>query len=232
MFIQNNWLWEKYGSGLGIDPFDRGRYPTMQAALNLLVGRRAQYANIVETGCQREPDDIGAGSSTTVFEEYIYRTKGALFTIDNNEEHLNRAKSYKIYDKSLITYILNDSIAALKSFPEPIDLLYLDSFDYPYGELLDIYGGKEDINKAINILKNMPEDEIVKQYSNIILPCQQHTVHELTAATSKLHHKSIILIDDNTLPGGGKTRLAKLWLKENSWMCVLDYHQTLWIKKE
>lgn len=245
--LKNSWLWQQYGQGLGLDPFDRGRYPTMQLALNLLAIRCPTNTLIVETGCQREPNDIGAGCSTEIFSKYTTCTGGQLISIDNTKEHINRAKSYtKNYPA--ISFIESDSVLALSNFysyiqekcdppicgqwfNKTIDLLYLDSFDYPYVELLKLYGYDQDEKKSIKQLHSLTDEEIIYNHSDIILPCQQHTVKELIAAEHLLSDKSIILIDDNTLPGGGKTRLAKEWLVNNNWCCLFDFHQTLWIRK-
>jgi hypothetical protein len=45
-----------------------------------------------------------------------------------------------------------------------------------------------------------------------------------------LHDKSVILIDDNGMAGGGKPRLAKDILIELGYTCLYDWQQTLWIK--
>jgi len=81
----------------------------------------------------------------------------------------------------------------------PIDLLYLDSFDYPEGP-----------------------DDALRDAS------QQHCRNELEAALPFLAPSAIVLIDDGDLPGGGKPRLAKERLAQLGWTCVLDEYQTLW----
>lgn len=60
---------------------------------------------------------------------------------------------------------------------------------------------------------------------------QEHNLNEFKAAYDKLHKGSILLIDDNGLENGGKTRLTKKFLLETGeWQCILDAGQTLWIK--
>jgi len=60
---------------------------------------------------------------------------------------------------------------------------------------------------------------------------QQHNPRELKAAYKNLHEGSIVLIDDNNVANGGKSRLSKHFLlKTKEWTCILDAGQTLWVK--
>lgn len=204
-----------------------GRYHTMKAALNLFLQRKGK--TIVETGCQRQENDWGGGMSTTIFGDFIQQFGGHLYTVDNNEQNLNLAKQVT-GNFNNITYTLDDSVAYLQKFDKPIDLLYLDSFDYPYGELLNEYGGKVDIDKATTEVEGMSEEDVIKRHLEVIMPCQEHCLKELEAALPNLHKKSIVLIDDNNLAGGGKPRLAREWLLDNGWEVLIDYQQTLWIR--
>ena len=119
-----------------------------------------------------------------------------------------------------------------RSLSQPIDLLYLDSFDYPI--LTNSYqedGGTVDIDKATTEVEGMSEEDVIKKHLEVIMPCQEHCLKELEAALPNLHKKSIVLIDDNNLAGGGKPRLAREWLLDNGWELLIDYQQTLWIRK-
>ena len=94
-----------------------------------------------------------------------------------------------------------DSVKFLKEFNQKIDLLYLDSLDCP-----------------------LPPEDATE--------AQTHNLNELKATYDKLHEGSIILIDDNNFENGGKTRLSKQFLLQTGqWLCVLDYGQTLWIRR-
>ena len=126
-----------------------------------------------------------------------------------------------------------DSVEFLQTLPDDsrIDLLYLDSFDYPYGKILEKYGGREDIKKAIDIVQFMSDDEIVSKHLDIINDSQEHCLNEIKAALPFLHDQTPVLIDDGDLPGGGKPRLAKLFLAEKGYTCVAESYQTLWIKE-
>ncbi len=224
----HNWLLDKYYYCGG-----NSRYWTFQVALNILA-QKVDTPVIVETGCQRQKDDLGAGMSTSIFGEYVVRYNGSLITVDVIEDHLNVCKECTIEYASHINYVLSDSIAWLKnSDVGPVDLLYLDSYDHPYFELLDLYGKQQNIQAAIKTVSEMNQEQILAKHSDLILPCQEHCLNELKAAeaSGKITNKTIVLIDDNQLPGGGKSRLAKDYLTQIGWTCLFDLQQTLWVKE-
>ena len=202
------------------------REGTMRLALKLLEQRGG--SRIIETGCAREPDNwSGDGMSTLVFAQWIREHGGSLRTIDNDVDHLAACKLMVGYP---IQYTLAHSVAALRRNRRRIDLLYLDSLDYLFGALCDLYGGKTDLDVAIATLRAMPEAEIVAQHHEIIDPSQQHCRAEVSAAMPMLPLGALVLIDDAGLPGGGKARLAKKLLWDAGWECLADEYQTLWSK--
>lgn len=229
----DGWLVNDWMDNLGTEVFDRARYSTMQAALNLLMQRDGQL--IVETGCQRGRGDIGSGCSTEIFSRFVSQYGGSLVTIDNNLEHLQIAQEI-IGENNQVSFIESDSVQALKNFTDPIDLLYLDSFDYPVVELIEIYAGEkiyEDndlYTHTRETLYKLGEAEILARHREMLNPSQQHCLQEIKAAGPCLHSKSIVLIDDANLLGGGKPRLAREWLVEHGWHTILDSFQSLWIK--
>jgi endo-1,4-beta-mannosidase len=108
--------------------------------------------------------------------------------------------------KDYIAYVVEDSVAYLdKTKQHPtIDLLYLDSMDCP-------------------IVDDPNYPELVKS--------QQHNLAEFKAALPRLGPNSIVLLDDNNFPNGGKPKATKKFLIENGWVCVYEYYQSLWIRK-
>lgn len=209
------------------------RWPTFRIAMNLFLQREG--TRIVETGCARQKDDWGGGQSTLIFGDLCSRLDNGthLWTVDLSPHSISQCKSITTEYSDYITYTTGDSIEYLKNLDigGEIDLLYLDSYDYPYGRLLELYGGREDLNLAEQTLLSMPEEEIVSKHWDIIRGSQEHCVKELEAALPHVHDYTVILIDDNMLAGGGKPRLAKKMLRDLGYICLYDFQQTLWIKE-
>ena len=194
------------------------KFHSFRISLNLFHQRKGRI--IVETGCQREVADWGAGQTTKIFGEYVSKYDAFLYTVDINLENLKIAE--QISGNNNIEYVNMDSVEFLKNFTQNIDLLYLDSFDFPLHELFARFG--EDMFK-------MSFTEVVSKSQDILLPCQIHCLNELVSAEDKLHENSILLIDDNSQVGGGKPRLARDWLFSNGWEMIMDWEQTLWHRK-
>jgi hypothetical protein len=231
--FSNNWFDLKYAAHSTV------RFHTFKAALNLFL--QNDGTTIVETGCTREKDDWGAGYSTVMLGDFCQRYDAYMWTVDISGPNLALSKQLTQEYGSRMTFVEQDSAEFFRTIPkradaaklQKIDLLYLDSFDYPVNQLLYIYGyaGKLSTEEALAHLRSASEEEIVELCKDFVSPSQNHCLAELTAALSHLHDKSVILIDDNDLPGGGKSRLAKIWLQENGYTCLLDRYQTLWIKR-
>jgi len=219
----------KYSEKLGL------RFPTMSRAIELLEQRGGKY--IVETGCTRMENDWGAGNSTPIFGEWAKEHGGSLVTVDNNARHLGVAKSLTLDYADCIDYQLADSVTFLSHFGEfyefKIDLFYADSFDFPLVELMQLYASKPpDYEKAMKILKDLGDDELIKRHGDMILPPQEHCKREVLEALPHLHENSIILMDDSAMPGGGKPRLANLFLEQMGWYHLMSSQQELWVKEK
>tara|TARA_Y100000310_G_scaffold151394_1_gene150995 strand:- start:209 stop:877 length:669 start_codon:yes stop_codon:yes gene_type:complete len=201
-------FFEKYGQ-LG------EKFHTFRIALNLFHQRKGSV--IVETGCQREVDDWGAGQSTKIFGEYVSKYDAFLYTVDISLEKLRIAE--EISGTTNIEYVNMDSVQFLKTFNKKIDLLYLDSLDFPLHELFSRFGES---------MYQMSFSEVVSRSQDILMPCQIHCLNEVIASEDKFHNNSLVLIDDNALIGGGKARLARDWLFTRGWEVIADWNQTLW----
>jgi len=183
------------------------RFASLKLALQYAIrGRLGPSIRIVETGCVRQELDYSAGYSTVIFGEFLARYGGRLDTIDITAQFLELCQRLTRQYQQFISYHLGDSVAYLREralgYPlEKIDLLYLDSLDYPLTN--------QNIEKGIE-------------------SCQRHCWEEVKAALPCLHVRSLVLIDDNDLPGGGKARLAKQYLAQQGWICVFEDYQTLW----
>ncbi len=190
-----NWFYEKYylpyhGANM--------RYWTFQLALNLLL-QGCDNARILETGCQRQKDDVGAGMSTSIFGEFVCRNGGHLTTVDLIPKHLQVCRECTTEFSSRISYVESDSVTFLARHDGQLDLLYLDSIDYP-----------------------LDDNEEQKKLS------QDHCLAEFRVIEPRLNPSCLVLIDDNTMPGGGKPRLLKEYLASKHWSCLLDNQQSLW----
>lgn len=60
---------------------------------------------------------------------------------------------------------------------------------------------------------------------------QNHNLQELEAAYPKLGPNAIVLLDDNRFQNGGKPLLSKQFLHENNWLCLFDWHQSVWARR-
>lgn len=192
------------------------RWPTFRAALNLLAEKsETEVCDILETGCQRQPDDYGAGCSTTLFAFYLENFAlpgGTLTSVDNNTKHMTVCSNL-LFNKfnpsnrewTFLPYV-EDSLIQLTNFKEnhqEFDLIYLDSFD------ADL------------------EDGVITKKA------QKHQLEEAKLAVelfSETNSFRILLLDDNNLPFGGKTKLTREFLAANNWVEILSWQQSLWIK--
>lgn len=207
------------------------RFKTFETALATMKSRYISPI-IIETGCQRQKDDLGAGMSTSIFAEYIHRYGGTLLIIDNVQRHLNIAKEcIREWLSSKVFFYNSDSVSYLRQYEGKCSLLYLDSYDYPIGQMWDKYDGRVDLPKAMKIVESKSQKELMSEFGDIIIPCQQHCLNEFKAVESNLDEDSIILVDDNNFPGGGKPGLLKPYLESKDWKSLLEGQQTLWVRK-
>lgn len=183
------------------------RFPTFKIALNLLIQRTSSQRVIFETGTQ-SMNDWAAGCSTSLFAEFCLYYGGEVHSVDSNKIAIQKAREITKRFEDFITYYEDDSIKAINNFQRKIDLIYLDSFDYPIGIK----------NKEI-VLVGDP------------VPSQQHILKEITAALPMLANESIILIDDSNCIGGGKGALAVPFLESQGWIVVYDNQQTVLIHR-
>ena len=99
-----------------------------------------------------------------------------------------------------VTLHVSDSIAFLKTFKQPVDLLYLDSYDY---------------HKT---------DQAIQKAS------QEHHLKEFQAIEAQLHDQSIVLIDDCRLPGGGKGKQVIEYMISKGWRIDKEAYQVVLVK--
>lgn len=91
------------------------------------MGQQKRSLNIVETGCLRMPGNWeGDGQSTFLFDCYINDCEGNFWSVDISPDSIAGAKQMVSPKTNLIC---ENSLTFLSNFKEPIDVLYLDSFD-------------------------------------------------------------------------------------------------------
>jgi hypothetical protein len=94
------------------------------------TSRRFESPTIVETGTIRAEEDWpGAGFFTYLAGAYVHHRSGRLFSADVSESHVKFARQWTTVFGKAVQVIHQDSVAYLRSFTEPVDVLYLDSLD-------------------------------------------------------------------------------------------------------
>lgn len=106
------------------------RYATFQLALDLMEQRQVKV--IVETGTARNgaQNCIGDGCSTLIFADWAHRHHAYIYSVDINPTAIATAKKVTRFHANNIECVCSDSVAFLDNFNQPIDFLYLDSYDY------------------------------------------------------------------------------------------------------
>jgi len=177
------------------------RFYTFKIAMNYYLENNGKI--IVETGTQRQVDDWGAGCSTSALGKFMseFSPESHLYSVDISS--LNLKISKELCCQNYQSYI---------SWHEQDSITFLKNFNNKIDFLyLDSYDWFE----------HEPQ----------LTECQTHQLNEMKAAIDKMNTKSVILLDDNDLPGGGKTKLTKDYLSKNDWICLLDLKQSVWIRK-
>ena len=175
------------------------RRNTFRKTLKLLEERRAKI--LVETGTARNGlnNTKSDGASTIVFGSWAKQNDANLYSIDYDLEAIAWAQKevLRLELKEYVEFINSDSIAFLFNFQQTVDFLYLDSFDYDR------------------------RDKTQQRLS------QEHHLKEFQAIEKQLHSKSLVLIDDCKLPGGGKGKLVIDYMRTKGWKLDMSAYQCL-----
>src|ERR1700722_15354318 len=109
---------------------DDKRYATLLFALRLMKERRP--ANIVETGTSRfgNSNFVGDGGFTILMGDYVRDNDGIFYSVDTDIHALSKAASALGDSRHFVRLVNEDSVSFLQHFREPIDFLYLDSYDF------------------------------------------------------------------------------------------------------
>lgn len=111
-------------------PKNDKRFASFVFALDLLQKRNATI--LVETGTARfgTQNFGGDGGSTVLFADWASKNGAFLYSVDIDPQSVKNAKNATIAYKKYRKVVCSDSIAFLKNFNQPIDFLYLDSYDF------------------------------------------------------------------------------------------------------
>ena len=177
------------------------RFYTFKIAMNYYLEHNGKV--IVETGTQRQLNDWTAGCSTNLIGKFIaeFTPQSKLYSVDIS--HLNIRISKEICCQDYQPYI-NWAVQDSITFLKNFD----QKIDFLYLDSYDWFAEEPGLTE-----------------------CQVHQLNEMKAALDKMNEKSIIVLDDNDLPDGGKSRLTKEFLIENNWICLFDSKQSIWIRK-
>ncbi|MEE9141651.1 MAG: class I SAM-dependent methyltransferase [Gammaproteobacteria bacterium] len=178
--------------------FDKRR-DTLRKTLALLEERGAK--TLVETGVARRGlvGTRGDGASTVVFGLWAKQHDARLDSVDIDPQAINMAAG-ALQDLGLNESVglhTSDSVVFLEHYTQPVDFLYLDSYDY---DLAD---------------------------AEVQSASQAHHLKEFQMIEPKLHENTVVLIDDCKLPGGGKGKSVIAYMQERDWKIVLDDYQVL-----
>jgi hypothetical protein len=178
------------------------RRDTFRKTLAMLDERGVK--TMVETGSARLgfKGAKSNGASTVVFAKWAQGNGALLHTVDISEQSINAART-EVDNQGLGEFVewhLQDSLKFLADFDQPVDFLYLDSYDYS------------------------------KTDTSIQLKSQLHHLAEFKAIESRLHDQTFVLIDDCGLPNGGKGKLAIEYMKKRGWRVLVEDYQVILIR--
>lgn len=106
------------------------RYRTFRRALELMIERESKV--ILETGTSRKgrAECAGDGCSTVVFSDFAKRMGLKVYSVDIDPKAVEEAKGCLKDSLDIVEITAMDSVEYIENFEYPIDLLYLDSYDY------------------------------------------------------------------------------------------------------
>lgn len=112
-----------------ISPKDK-RYSSFKACLLLLQERDAK--TWIETGTARNGacSCSNDGCSTVILSKIATLLRAKLYSVDIDKVAIKNARQSVIKFSKYVSFSRSDSVVFLKKFSEPIDFLYLDSFDF------------------------------------------------------------------------------------------------------
>ena len=178
------------------------RQKTFRRAIELLDERSATC--LIETGVARYGlrNSKSDGASTAVFGLWAKANNASLFSVDISPESISGAREV-VEELGLleqVKLVTGDSVQFLENFADPVDLLYLDSYDYD------------------------------KHDQSVQIASQEHHLKEFKAIEEQLGTDTVVLIDDCDLPGGGKGKTVIEYMTRKGWQIDTSAYQVLLTK--
>ncbi len=103
------------------------RADTFRSVFSHLLKVKPNNLTIVETGMINDPGNwMGHGQSTILFDELVKSEGGMVFSVDISPNAVDTTRELV---SSKVFAVHGNSLHFLTQFNQPIDLLYLDSFD-------------------------------------------------------------------------------------------------------
>ena len=179
------------------------RQKTFRRAIELLEERKATC--LIETGVARYGlrNSKSDGASTAVFGLWAKSHNTSLYSVDISPESIAGARE-AVEELDLVEHVklvTGDSVQFLENFTDPVDFLYLDSYDYD------------------------------KHDESIQIASQEHHLKEFKAIEEKLAPGTVVLIDDCDLPGGGKGKTVIQYMTRKGWQIDTSAYQVLLTKQ-
>ena len=179
------------------------RQKTFRRAIELLDERSATC--LIETGVARYGlrNSKSDGASTAVFGLWAKANNASLYSVDISPESIAGARE-AVEELGLleqVKLVTGDSVQFLENFADPVDFLYLDSYDYD------------------------------KHDESIQMASQEHHLKEFKAIEEQLGPNTVVLIDDCDLPGGGKGKTVIEYMTRKGWQVDTSAYQILLTKQ-
>lgn len=181
----------------------RKRRDTFRKTMELLQKTGAK--TLIETGTSREGlhGAKSNGAATIVFGKWASENDAFLHSVDISEKSVANAQT-EVDKQKLNQWIEIHQSDSIKFLED-----FQEKVDLLY---LDSYDYSDDV--------------LVQKKS------QEHHLKEFKVIESRLHDKSIVLIDDCDLPNGGKGKLAIEYMLKKGWRVEANAYQVLLLRED
>lgn len=188
-------------------------YHTMRKSLEILLEKNPNKKDFVfvETGCSAH-----GTKSTMLWDKFVNNFGGKVLSVDLNEKAVIEARKF-VSNKTLIIH--NDSLDFLPKINEPIDFLYLDSYDVDFLNPID---SAQHHLKEFNCIKHL-----LHQNSIILIDDTPVSPEWLDhGPDNPIYNEYKNKFNPNMC---GKGSLVNLELEKMAAIKIMHQYQTLWV---